>query len=128
VGFGRLYNKKEAKVAAKTLELVMDPSKAADLARLAASDPNARSFLEKTSMVLARSGAGVEAGRNQNQQAHGGRIHRASGGRLTGVTTAAMLMAAAERAKKGHGKATEPLLNQSDEAITRALAIANQHS
>jgi hypothetical protein len=127
-GFGRLYNKKEAKVAAKTLELAMDPSKAADLARLAASDPNARSFLEKTSMVLARSGAGVEAGRNQNQQAHGGRIHRASGGRLTGITTAAMLMAAAESAKKGHGKATEPLLNQPDEAITRALAIANQHS
>ena len=61
-------------------------------------------------------------------QARGGRAHRASGGRLTGITTAAMLMAAAERAKKGHGKATEPLLNQSDEAITRALAIANQHS
>lgn len=128
-GFGRLYNKKEAKVAAKTLELVMDPSKAADLARLAASDPNARSFLEKTSMVLARSGAGVEAGRGQPQpQARGGRARRASGGRLTGITTAAMLMAAAESAKKGHGKATEPLLNQPDEAITRALAIANQHS
>jgi hypothetical protein len=61
-------------------------------------------------------------------QARGGRARRASGGRLTGITTAAMLMAAAERAKKGHGKATEPLLNQSDEAITRALAIANQHS
>jgi len=61
-------------------------------------------------------------------QARGGRAHRASGGRLTSVTTAPMLVAAAERAKKGHGKATEPLLNQSDEAITRALAIANQHS
>jgi hypothetical protein len=61
-------------------------------------------------------------------QARGGRAHRASGGRLTGITTAAMLMAAAESAKKGHGKATEPLLNQPDEAITRALAIANQHS
>ena len=127
-GLGKLYNRKEAKIAAKTLELAMDPSRSAELARLAASDPNARSFLEKTSMVLARSGAGVEAGRNQNQQSHGGRIHRASGGRLTGITTAAMLMAAAERAKKGHGKATEPLLNQPDEAITRALAIANQHS
>jgi hypothetical protein len=39
-----------------------------------------------------------------------------------------MLVAAAERAKKGHGKVTEPLLNQPDEAITRALAIANQHN
>lgn len=128
-GLGKLYNLKEARVAAKTLELVMDPSRAAELARLAASDPNARSFLEKTSMVLARSGAGVEAGRGQPQpQARGGRAHRASGGRLTGITTAPMLVAAAERAKKGHGKATEPLLNQPDEAITRALAIANQHS
>jgi hypothetical protein len=128
-GLGKFYNAKEVNVAAKTLELVMDPSKAAELARLAASDPNARSFLEKTSMVLARSGAGVSAGQGQPQaQAHGGRINRASGGRLTGVTTAAMLVAAAERAKKGHGKATEPLLNQPDEAITRALAIANQHS
>lgn len=61
-------------------------------------------------------------------QARGGRARRASGGRLTSVITAPMLVAAAERAKKGHGKATEPLLNQPDEAITRALAIANQHS
>jgi len=127
-GLGKLYNIKEAKIAAKTLELAMDPSKSAELARLAASDPNARSFLEKTSTVLARSGAGVEAGRDQTQRAAGGRIHRASGGRAIGVLTGDMLVAAAERAKKGHGKATEPLLNQPDEAITRALAIANQHN
>jgi hypothetical protein len=76
---------------------------------------------------------GRQAGRAEDvlgpqPQARGGRAHRASGGRLTGVTTAPMLVAAAERAKKGHNNATEPLLNQSDEAITRALAIANQHS
>jgi hypothetical protein len=62
------------------------------------------------------------------QQASGGRIQRASGGRTNGVLTGDMLVAAAERAKKGHGKVTEPLLNQPDEAITRALAIANQHN
>ena len=65
---------------------------------------------------------------NQPQQASGGRIQRASGGRTNGVLTGDMLVAAAERAKKGHGKVTEPLLNQPDEAITRALAIANQHN
>jgi hypothetical protein len=125
---GKLYNMKEAKIAAKTLELVMDPSKSAELARLAAADPNARSFLEKTSMVLARSGAGVAAGQGQPQRNAGGRVGRASGGRLGGVTTAAMLVAAAERAKKNNGKTTEALLNQPDEAITRALAIANRRT
>jgi hypothetical protein len=128
VGLGSLYNMKEARIAAKTLQLAMDPSKSAELARLAAADPNARSFLEKTSMVLARSGAGVAAGQGQPQRNAGGRVGRASGGRLGGVTTAAMLVAAAERAKKNNGKTTEALLNQPDEAITRALAIANRRT
>jgi len=60
-------------------------------------------------------------------QARGGRISRATGGRAGGVTTADMLIAAAERAKKNDGKVTESLLAQPDEAITRALAIANKH-
>lgn len=36
------------------------------------------------------------------------------------------LISAAEKAKKGHNSTTEPLLNQPDEAITKALAIANE--
>ena len=78
-------------------------------------------------MVLARSGAGVEAGRGQSQREFGGRIGRATGGRTTAPFTAEGLIAAAERAKKANGNATESLLNQPDEAITRALAIANKH-
>lgn len=88
------------------------------------------------SRVVEQNRAAVEAARQSGRaedvlgpqaQASGGRIQRASGGRTNGVLTGDMLIAAAERAKKGHGKATEPLLNQPDEAITRALAIANQH-
>jgi hypothetical protein len=63
----------------------------------------------------------------QQQQASGGRIHRATGGRTSPPITADTLIAAAERAKKSDGKSTEVLLNQPDEAITRALAIANKH-
>jgi hypothetical protein len=63
---------------------------------------------------------------NKPQRKSGGRVGRATGGRLGGVTTAAMLVAAADRAKKNNGKATEALLNQPDEAITHALAIANR--
>ena len=36
------------------------------------------------------------------------------------------LIKAAERAKKGHNSTTEPLLDQPDEVITKALAIANE--
>jgi hypothetical protein len=36
------------------------------------------------------------------------------------------LISAAEKAKKGHNSTTEPLLDQPDEAITKALAIANE--
>ena len=35
------------------------------------------------------------------------------------------LIRAAEKAKKGHNTTTEPLLEQPDEAITKALAIAD---
>jgi hypothetical protein len=63
----------------------------------------------------------------QKLQASGGRIGRATGGRAQGAMTADMLIAAAERAKKNDGKATSSLLDQPDEAITRALAIANKN-
>ena len=63
---------------------------------------------------------------NPKQQNAGGRRGRANGGRLNGVTTAEMLMQAMEQAKKNDTQASKPLLNLPDEAITRALAIANQ--
>ena len=61
------------------------------------------------------------------QQNRGGRIPRASGGRLNGGLTADQLIVAAERAKKQHGKGTESLLDEPDEHITRALEIAKRH-
>jgi hypothetical protein len=126
---GRAYNRKEARVASKVLELAQDPNRAAELAKLAASDPNARSFLEKTATVLARSGAGVEAGRDQNapQQNTGGRIGRASGGSVLSSDKADRLVKAAESAKKAINSRTEVLLDQPDEKIASALAIAKRH-
>lgn len=74
---------------------------------------------------------------NQNAQppaqtpyANGGRTGRKAGGRapkFDHAARAASLVRAAEQAKKAHGKATEPLLGLPDEAITKALAIANRH-
>jgi hypothetical protein len=57
----------------------------------------------------------------------GGRIARKSGGRIMSAGSAAEeLIAAAEKAKKGHSETTSPLLDVPDEAITKALAIANE--
>jgi hypothetical protein len=59
--------------------------------------------------------------RERRGRAGGGRI-----GTLDHLAIANGLIRAAEKAKKGHGATTEPLLDQPDEAITKALAIANE--
>ena len=62
------------------------------------------------------------------QQAAGGRVGRKAGGRVGDPGAAAeRLMQAAEKAKKSQGNATSSLLQMPDEAITKALAVANEH-
>jgi hypothetical protein len=57
----------------------------------------------------------------------GGRIGRQSGGRVGNPGSAAeKLIRAAEQAKNRHSDGTSPLLDVPDEAITKALAIANE--
>jgi hypothetical protein len=52
---------------------------------------------------------------------------RKRGGRVSShEADADQLVRAAERAKKGWGKETEPLLNQSDDAVAHALEVANR--
>ena len=56
------------------------------------------------------------------------RVGRKSGGRVGGDHMAAAdhLVRAAERAKNELGRSTEPLLNQSDDAVAHALEVANR--
>jgi hypothetical protein len=55
------------------------------------------------------------------------RQNRKTGGRVsTHDMEADQLVRAAERAKKGWNDATEPLLNQSDDAVAHALEVANR--
>lgn len=55
-------------------------------------------------------------------------LSRATGGRVNAHESAAeRLVNMAERAKKGLSTKTEPLLNMPDEAITKALEVAQQH-
>jgi hypothetical protein len=60
------------------------------------------------------------------QQANGGRIARASGGKIEVLRGVRALMRAAENAKKEVNKTTEPLLDQPDETIAQALSMAKQ--
>lgn len=59
----------------------------------------------------------------------GGRVGRASGGRLVRsdhASRAATLIRAAEAAKKAHNDTTKDILEQPDEAVAKALSIANK--
>jgi len=73
-------------------------------------------------------GAGrAEEQQNPNQQSAGGRIGRASGGSVVSANKADQLIKAAESAKKAINSRTEVLLDQPDEKIAGALAIAKRH-
>jgi hypothetical protein len=64
-----------------------------------------------------------------NPRRAGGRVGRASGGRLMRndhASRAATLIRAAEAAKKAHNATTEGILEQPDEAVAKALSIANK--
>ena len=64
-----------------------------------------------------------------NPRQAGGRVGRASGGRLMRndhSARAAALIKAAEAAKKAHNATTEGILEQPDEAVAKALSIANK--
>ena len=63
------------------------------------------------------------------QRFAGGRVGRAFGGRLMRndhAMKAAALIRAAEAAKKAHNATTEGILEQPDEAVAKALSIANK--
>lgn len=60
-------------------------------------------------------------------QAHGGRTAYRAGGKVGGIEPLIQaLMGKAKMAKKVSNKATEPLLNQHDNAIANALAVAQK--
>jgi hypothetical protein len=127
IGLGKVYNWKEARIASKVLELMADPTKHAELGKLAARDAVARSFIGKTQNYLGRAigpGAASDAQRYEEEeqpqvgQPAQARPGRASGGRASGMMTAESLMRAAHAAKLKINKTT---------AVVKALNIAQRH-
>ena len=68
-------------------------------------------------------GPAIQSMQGGQGHADGNRIGRATGGKVIDAQT---LVRNAERAKKRINEGTEPLLTVPDEAITKALAIANE--
>lgn len=148
-------NASQQRRAQNILDIASDPSRHPELLRLIRSSPQDRSLLEKLQPYLTRAvvslpenglsepvGAaisGVGSGLNalvqtterafQEPRFAGGRVGRKSGGRLMRTdhsARAASLIRAAEAAKKAHNATTESILEQPDEAVARALSIANK--
>jgi hypothetical protein len=68
-----------------------------------------------------------EASLRPKTQAYGGRTAYKAGGKVNGIEPlVAALMNKAKMAKKTSNKATEPLLNERDDAIANALAVAQK--
>ena len=68
-----------------------------------------------------QTGPAGEQRKSRPNRAEGGRI-----GKINHSSIAMSLIRAAEKAKKGHNTTTEPLLEQPDAAITKALSIAEE--
>jgi hypothetical protein len=115
----------EKRIAPEVGRLIMstDPADLQRLGRLLQESPEARSLLDSSHASLLRLSA------QATQDSQRPREGRKAGGRIGGInhgSIAMSLIRAAEKAKKGHNTTTEPLLEQPDEAITKALAIADK--
>jgi len=87
-------------------------------------DPNQEIGLDKIEQLV----RAISAFEGKEVSATGGRIGRASGGRIMNhASLADRLVRAADKAKKAQSQGTEALLDHSDDAIATALEVANKH-
>jgi hypothetical protein len=135
--------------AQNILEIASDPNRHSELFRLIQSSPQDRRLLERLQPYLTRASLAIteppetglgnvynfleqateRASQRQQPRFAGGRVGRASGGRLVRndhSARAAALIRAADSAKKAHNDTTKEILDQPDEAVAKALSIANQ--
>lgn len=119
-----VYNAKERRVAREILRLAADPASSAKIARMIRDVPEARSALSKMMSAAGRAAPATLSG--VQEQASGGRVGRASGGRLNGASRADMIIAQVDKARKELQRETGSLLNHDDSTIVKALKVANE--
>ncbi len=126
---GRVFlSNMERKMAEKIVPLALssDPKDIKKLGELAMKSP----FIDDIFNKLTTAATTFETQRSKEQakqgQAHGGRIGRKAGGRISHHYDAARLVKSAELAKKNLGQQTESILNAPDEHVVKALSVANK--
>jgi len=137
---GAVYNMMDGaakKSMSKVIVPLMMSGDPKDLAKLqqimktGAGSETMADIVSKTQALASAAGRAVEgydrAVTQQAGQASGGRVARASGGRIVHEDAADKLIRAAEIAKKSIGKQTETILEKPDEHVVQALAVANRH-
>jgi len=130
-GAGVLSNMMGNARARQILRLAMsdDPQDAARLVSMARSQPAVANILDEINSASSRVVMALNDQGAPPPRRAGGRVGRASGGRLMRndhSARAATLIRAAEAAKKAHNATTEGILEQPDEAVAKALSIANK--
>jgi len=124
------FNAIEARIAPKMMEMISDPSRAAELGRLVRQSPVAASTLQKMNTAAMNAAASYYRSNPAGavQQSAGGRVPRKSGGKVQSGHQHLVdrLFRLGEQAKKTEKAHTEPLLNLPDETVARALDVAQR--
>jgi hypothetical protein len=125
------YNHGVDQTLAPRIAQLIASSNPADFERIlnaSQSSQNIRNIIRRTEMGMAAAYGAKQGQKPQEEvpnEASGGRIGRATGGRaITPEDEAERLVTAAETAKKQVNKTTEPLLDVPDDHIVKALDVA----
>jgi hypothetical protein len=103
-----------------------DPAILRKVQEAAASNANVRTALHELEQGMARYLAAKGTTYSTPPEAPNSRIQRKSGGKVGHAHLVSRLMKLAEHAKKSSNKATEPLLNASDDHVVKALDVAQR--
>jgi hypothetical protein len=115
------------RIADRAVKLMLSdkPADHVRLSRLMDADPTTAKAILRLNTTTQALRADQE---KQSEENRGGRINRATGGRIGSHDAAAdRLIRMAEVAKKNIGKQTEAILNAPDEHVVKALAVANRN-
>jgi hypothetical protein len=152
--YGKAVNAAQRRTTEQLLRMINDPNQTVELGRTLAQSPLAASIYSRMNDLMTDNLAVVAAARSQlavekprplttgdgqlaveeprpltipgGQRAAGGRVGRASGGRINPEAMADRIIGQIDRARKELQNETSALLNHDDQTVVKALKVANE--